>query len=300
MNRTTGRTDATRQGARHIESRIRAAAADGRPALAGFLTAGYPSREGFDGVARGVAGAVDVLELGVPFSDPMADGVTIQEASRAALADGVTLDWILELVAGLELATPVVLMSYLNPLLTRSHARLAAEAAAAGVDGFIVPDLPLEEAGALRDALGREGLALIQLVTPLTPPARRRRLSEASRGFLYAVTRTGTTGASAASPKSSGDVDTEAGAGTEHSTDADTIAYLASLRGLSDLPVLAGFGIRSTARVRELAPHVDGLIVGSALIERLTAGEDPIEFLHELREASRVTVASHEINEDMP
>lgn len=289
MSRVTGRVGDTRRGASHIESCIRAAAADGRPALAGFLTAGYPSREAFADVARRVAGAVDVLELGVPFSDPMADGVTIQEASRAALASGVTLDWILELVAGLELATPVVLMSYLNPLLTRSHAALAAEAAAAGVDGFIVPDLPLEESGPLRDALGREGLALIQLVTPLTPPPRRRRLAEASGGFLYAVTRTGTTGAG-----------TAAGAGTERSAGADVIAYLASLRELSDLPVLAGFGIRSADQVRELAPHVDGLIVGSALIERLAAGEDPVEFLQELRGARQVTGASHNINEDMP
>lgn len=277
-----GGTDGAARGAPHIENRIRAAAVHGRPALAGFLTAGYPSRAGFADVARRVAGAVDVLELGVPFSDPMADGVTIQEASRAALDDGVTLDWILELVAGLELATPVVLMSYLNPLLTRSHAALAGEAAAAGVDGFIVPDLPLEESGPLREALGRRGLGLIQLVTPLTPPARRRRLARASGGFLYAVTRTGTTGAGA----------TGGGSGP--------LAYLASLREVSDLPVLAGFGIRSPAQVRELAPHVDGLIVGSALIERLAAGEDPVEFLQELREARSVAAISHDINEDVP
>ncbi len=293
MNRTAGGVGGATRGASYIESRIRAATVDGRPALAGFLTAGYPSREEFGDVARGVAGAVDVLELGVPFSDPMADGVTIQEASRAALAGGVTLDWILELVAGLELETPVVLMSYLNPLLTRSHARLAAEAAAAGVDGFIVPDLPLEESEPLRHALRGEDLALIQLVTPLTPPPRRRRLAEASRGFLYAVTRTGTTGAGATESN-------EAGGHPEGSAGPAIVAYLASLREVSDLPVLAGFGIRSAARVRELAPHVDGLIVGSALIERLAADEDPVEFLRELRGAPRVTAASHDINEDMP
>lgn len=280
------RTASAPRGAERIATRIRSTGSDGRPALAGFLTAGFPAREDFGDIARRVADAVDVLELGVPFSDPMADGVTIQEASRAALADGVTLDWIFDLVAGLELATPVVLMSYLNPLLTRSHERLAGHAAAAGVDGFIVPDLPLEEAGPLRDALGREGVALIQLVTPLTPPARRRRLAEASAGFVYAVTRTGTTGA---------------GTGrADRSADPATLAYLASLRELSALPVLAGFGIRSAAQVRDLAPHVDGLIVGSALIERLAAGEDPVEFLHELRGAHRATDASQNVNEDTP
>lgn len=290
---TNWRADVPR-GAIHIEARIRAAVAEGHPALAGFLTAGFPSPADFADVARRVAAAVDVFELGVPFSDPMADGVTIQEASRAALACGVTLEWILELVAELELETPVVLMSYLNPLLTRPHAALAAEASAAGVDGFIVPDLPLEESGPLRDALGREGLALVQLVTPLTPPTRRRRLAQASGGFLYAVTRTGTTGADTTGADTTGQ---------PHSARADTLAYLRSLREVSDLPVLAGFGIRSSARVRALAPHVEGLIVGSALIERLASGEDPVEFLHELRGTRRVAAASndsHDIDEDVP
>lgn len=280
------------RGAGHVEARIRAAKADGRPALAGFLTAGYPSRAVFADLMRRVARTVDVLELGVPFSDPMADGVTIQEASRAALEGGVTLDWILELVAGLELAAPVVLMSYLNPLLTRSHATLAVEAAAAGVDGFIVPDLPLEESRPLRTALDREDLGLIQLVTPLTPAPRRRHLAEASRGFLYAVTRTGTTGAGTRPGRSGA-------AGSDGCVGPDALAYLASLRELSERPVLAGFGIRSPAQVRELAPYVDGLIVGSALIERLAADEDPVEFLDELREAGRVAV-SHDLNEDVP
>lgn len=296
---TTSPNAAQVAGAPRIEAAIRRAGAEGRPAIAAFLTAGFPSLDGFRDIVLRVAEAADVVELGVPFSDPMADGVTIQEASRAALENGVTLDWILELVAKLELATPVVLMSYLNPLLTRSHSRLAAEAAAAGVGGFIVPDLPLEESGPLRHALDREGLALIQLVTPLTPPLRRRRLAEASAGFLYAVTRTGTTGAGATRAGATGEGATGTAA-TDGSAGPAALAYLASLRELSDLPVLAGFGIRSAAQVRELAPHVDGLIVGSALIERLAAGEDPVEFLKELRGARRTTAASHDINEDMP
>lgn len=252
-----------------VESAIRTARAAGRPALAAFLTAGYPSREGFDDVVRRVADVADVIELGVPFSDPMADGVTIQNASRAALADGVTLDWILELVAGLGLDTPILLMSYLNPLLGRSHEALAAGAVSSGVSGFIVPDLPYEESGPLRRALAPAGLALVQLVTPLTPPGRRQRLAAASTGFVYAVTRTGTTG-------------TSANGGARGKIGETTDAYLRELRRLSPRPVLAGFGIRSAAQVREIGDAVDGVIVGSALIERLAAGEDPAAFLRSL------------------
>lgn len=252
-------------GARRIEAAIRRAGADGRPAIAAFLTAGFPSREAFPDVVRRVSEVADVIELGVPFSDPMADGVTIQAASRAALADGVTLDWILELVADLELRVPVVLMSYLNPLLTRSHDELVTQATAAGVDGFIVPDLPYEESGSLRRALEPSGLALIQLVTPLTPPARRQRLAEASTGFLYAVRRTGTTGAAG-----------------QDGDDAGVAAYAAGLRAVSACPVLAGFGVRTPEQVRRLHGHFDGVIVGSALIEQLMAGEDPAVFLRKL------------------
>lgn len=261
----------TGTGADRIETAIRTAGGEKRPALAAFLTAGFPSREVFPDIVRRVAKVADVLELGVPFSDPMADGVTIQEASRTALADGVTLDWIVDLVAGLGLEVPVVLMSYLNPLLTRSHEELAAQATAAGVDGFIVPDLPYEEAGPVRAALAPAGLALIQLVTPLTPPARRRRLAEASTGFLYAVTRTGTTGEVA---RSGGELP------------SGLPEYAAGLRAASPLPVLAGFGVRTPEHVRRLHAHFDGVIVGSALIERLAAGEDPAEYLQRLRTPS--------------
>jgi len=252
-------------GAAAVESVIRTARASGRPALAAFLTAGFPSRDGFSDVVRRVAAAADVIELGVPFSDPMADGVTIQHASRAALANGVTLDWILDLVDGLRLDTPVMLMSYLNPLLGRPHEVLATDATVAGVSGFIVPDLPYEESGPLRRALAPAGLGLVQLVTPLTSPGRRQRLAAASTGFLYAVTRTGTTGS---------------GEGT---IDGTSSAYLRELRELSPRPVMAGFGIRSAEQVREIGDAVDGVIVGSALIERLAAGEDPAAFLHSLQ-----------------
>lgn len=262
---TTPTNVAAATGAARIEAAIRRAGAEGRPAIAAFLTAGFPSRDAFPDIVRRVAEAADVIELGVPFSDPMADGVTIQEASRAALGGGVTLDWILDLVAALQLRLPVVLMSYLNPLLTRSHDVLASQARTAGIDGFIVPDLPYEESGSLRRALEPSGLALVQLVTPLTPPARRQLLAEMSTGFLYAVTRTGTTGVAGR--------DGDPGGFAE---------YASGLRAVSPRPVMAGFGVRTPDQVRRLHPHFDGVIVGSALIEQLMAGEDPAAFLRQL------------------
>ncbi|MDQ7087968.1 MAG: tryptophan synthase subunit alpha [Acidobacteriota bacterium] len=166
------------------------------PALVAYLTAGFPSLEAFRPALLATAARAAVVEVGVPFSDPMADGATIQRASRRALEAGVTLEWILEQLEALreELAAPVVLMSYLNPLLAGGLERCVRRAAAAGVAGMIVPDLPLEEAGLLRELLQRESMALVQLVTPVTAPGRLDRLVRASAGFVYAVTTTGITG----------------------------------------------------------------------------------------------------------
>jgi tryptophan synthase alpha chain len=252
-------------GSLRLEQAIRSANERGEPALAAFLTAGFPTREGFADVVRQVALHADIVELGVPFSDPMADGVTIQDSSRQALADGVTLSWILELVADLRLSVPIVLMSYLNPLLSRGFNILAADAAEAGVAGFIVPDLPVDESDPFREALTEKHVALIQLVTPLTPVDRQKRIAAASQGFLYAVTRTGTTGGD-----STGSVSSIA-------------TYLQGLRAVSPVPVLAGFGVRTADHVQSLARYTDGVIVGSALVERLAAGDDPAEFLRQLR-----------------
>ncbi|MFQ5529710.1 MAG: tryptophan synthase subunit alpha [Gemmatimonadota bacterium] len=255
----------SRPGGVRLETAIRSAAARGEPAVAAFLTAGYPSLDGFSELVRCVAAEVDVVELGVPFSDPMADGITIQDSSRQALANGVTLSWILDLVAGLDSSVPIVLMSYLNPLLARGLDRLAEDASSAGVSGFIVPDLPFDEAGPMRDALSARGVALIQLVTPLTPDDRRTRIAAASQGFLYAVTRTGTTG------------------GDETDASCGVAEYLRGLRAVSPVPVLAGFGIRTADQVSAIAGSADGVIVGSALVEHLAAGDDPAVFLKGLR-----------------
>lgn len=236
-----------------------------KPALIAFMTAGYPDPAHFLRDIRAVAEAADAIEVGVPFSDPMADGVTIQRASRIAIENGVNLHWILDQLANrdFDLKAPVLLMSYLNPLLVHGYERLADEAALAGVAGFIVPDLPLEESEPLRSALERNGLALVQLVTPATRAERVRTLAAASSGFVYAVTRTGTTGSGALA--------------------ADLAGYLGMVKAASDLPVCAGFGVRSREQVAEIGRHADGVIVGSALVEVLERGEDPAAFLSGLR-----------------
>lgn len=173
------------------------------PALVGYITAGFPEPREFLAVLESVASACDAVEIGVPFSDPMADGVTIQRASQRAIEKGVSLKWILDELARRDSAldTPVLLMSYLNPLLAYGYEALAARAVEARVSGFIVPDLPYEESAPLAAALEPHGLALVQMVTPATPPERLARLTAASRGFVYAVTRAGVTGAAALPPE---------------------------------------------------------------------------------------------------
>jgi tryptophan synthase alpha chain len=248
-----------------ISAAIGAAVSQGRPALVGFLTAGFPTLADFKRNLTEVASVCDVVEIGVPFSDPMADGSTIQRASFAALGNGVTLRWILdELAAWSERSVPVLLMSYLNPLLAFGLGRLPAAAAAAGVSGFIVPDLPFEESGELKSALDREGLALVQMVTPVTPPARLEMLCDSAQGFVYAVTMTGTTGKSAEVPDA-------------------VLDYMDRVKRCSRVPVCAGFGIRSRAQVERFASHVDGVVVGSALVEALERGSDVRAFLRSLR-----------------
>jgi tryptophan synthase alpha chain len=254
----------TTQAHDRIGAAIRAAA--GRPALVAFMTGGFPDRAGFRRRLTAVAGAADVVEIGVPFTDPMADGMTIQRASHAALAAGFTLPWLFDELQALtpRPRAPLLLMSYLNPLLAFGLDRLPEAAAAAGVAGFIIPDLPHEEGGDMRSALDRAGLALVQMVTPVTPAERLRRLCADARGFVYAVTMTGTTGRSVAVPDA-------------------VLDYLDRVRAVSPVPVCAGFGIRGREQVARLAAHVDGVVVGSALVEVLERGEDPVAFLASLR-----------------
>jgi len=233
----------------------------GQAAFVGFLTAGYPSLAVTVPamVAMDRAG-VDVIELGVPFSDPMADGGTIAKANQGALENGVTLAWALGAARDARAAgvrAPIVLMGYLNPLLAYGAA-LAADAAAAGVSGFIVVDLLPEDAGALRGALDACGLAFIPLVAPTTADSRLGAIGAAAAAFVYCVSVTGVTGARADLPP-------------------DLEAFVARVR--AGLPrgarVAVGFGLSTRAHVDAVARFADGVVMGSAIVRALEAGGVP-------------------------
>jgi tryptophan synthase alpha chain len=249
-----------------IGEAIVAANNDGRTGLVPFITAGYPEPAAFAATLQAIAEVGDVVELGVPFSDPMADGMTIQRSSFAAIENGVTLTWIFEQLDHLKgsVNAPLIMMSYLNPLLAFGYAKLASRARETGVCAFIVPDLPYEESAEIAAALEPEGVGLIQLVTPATPAERLQILAAATRGFLYAVTITGITGGDSGLP-------------------ADLADYLDQVSAASSVPVCAGFGIRTAEDVVNVGKHAAGAIVGSALVEVLERGEDAAEFLRQIR-----------------
>ena len=250
-------------GSKYIEERIKAPKASG-PALIPFITAGYPNAEDFKQTLFEISKKADVIEIGVPFSDPMADGVTIQRSSHTAIENGVTLKWIFNQLKEINLDTPIVLMSYLNPLYVFGMEELTKASLESGVDGFIVPDLPIEESKELNDRLSEAGLALIQLVTPATPKDRIEMITNQSSGFIYAVTIKGVTGG-------------------EDALSADVIDYLKQVQEIAKIPVCAGFGIREKSDVEMLANHVDGIIVGSAIVETIEQGNSPTEFLDQLK-----------------
>ena len=250
-------------GSKRIAASINNARKTG-PAIIPFVTAGYPEKEGFLGLIEALSLCSDVIEIGVPFSDPMADGVTIQRSSHMAIETGVKLSWIFDQLKLIQINTPIVLMSYLNPLYVFGYNKLVKESKAAGVDGFIIPDLPIEEGDDLRQILNRNDLGLIQLVTPATPESRIKEIADKSSGFLYAVTIKGVTGGG-------------------QSLSGEVTTYLETVKSVSSIPVCAGFGVRSNNDVVLLEPFVDGVIVGSALVEAIEAGIDPTDFLNALR-----------------
>ncbi|BCT93400.1 tryptophan synthase alpha chain [Lysobacter helvus] len=261
---------------RRLEATFSALQSAGRKALVPFVTAGDPSLAATVPVLHAlVAAGADVLELGVPFSDPMADGPVIQRSSERALARGAGMGYVLDTVRAFRTTddrTPVVLMGYLNPVEIRGAEAFARDAAAAGVDGVLLVDLPPEEAGDLRAALAAHGLALILLASPTTPEARLQRLVDDAVGYLYFVSFAGVTGADR--------LDASAAA-----------ARLDALRAASRVPVLAGFGIKDAASAAAMAAHADGVVVGSALVAALADAADPPAaaraFLAPLREALR-------------
>ncbi|WMJ69950.1 tryptophan synthase subunit alpha [Stenotrophomonas sp. 24(2023)] len=233
-------------------ARLRAA---GRKALIPFVTAGDPSLEATVPVLHALVDAgADVLELGVPFSDPMADGPTIQRSSERALARGAGLRYVLQAVSEFrqrDSTTPVVLMGYLNPVEIHGYAAFAAAAVGAGVDGVLLVDLPPEEAGEAQQAFDAAGLALVLLASPTTSEARAEKLLSLARGYLYYVSFAGVTGAS------------------ERLDSAAASARLQGLRARAQVPVVAGFGIKDAASAAAMAEQADGVVVGSALVAAL-------------------------------
>lgn len=236
-----------------IEAALRRAASEKRAALIPFLVAGDPSPGETPALVAALAEAgADVVELGVPFSDPVADGPAIQRASERALAGGTTLPRTLDLVRRIRERTevPLVLFGYLNPILAFGVPALCREAPGAGIDGLLVVDLPVEEGAGMRDAFRAAGLDTIQLAAPTSGAERIRRIAAESRGFVYAISRTGVTGARAEL--------------------ADGLAELvAAVRKATSLPVAVGFGVSRPEQAREVAALADGVVVGSALVEAI-------------------------------
>ena len=240
-----------------IDQRFVELKAAGRKGLVGYLTAGDPTLEQSEAAIReALTAGVDVLELGVPFSDPTADGPTIQAAAKRALDGGTTLVGVLAMVRRLraDFDTPIVLFGYANPFLAYGYERLCADAAAAGVDGFLVVDLPYEEVGELKPFADAAGLHVIPLVAPTTPPERMSEILASAGGFVYYIMVTGVTGARVAM--------------------ADDVAErVALVRAATDLPVAVGFGVSNGAQAAQVGAGADAVVVGSALVKAATQGE---------------------------
>ena len=240
----------------------------GKKALVGFLMAGDPDLEASELSCRtALDQGVDILEMGVPFSDPTADGPVIQAAGQRALEAGTTLSKVLGMVKRLrkDYEAPIVLFGYVNPLFSHGYERVAKEAAAAGVDALLVVDLPFEESGELRQHLDKHGLDFITLVAPTTPEDRLRMILKGARGFVYYIMVKGVTGTRAVMA-------------------ADVSPHLDRLKALTRLPVVAGFGVGSGAQARNAARYAGGVVVGSALIK--AAQENRLaKFVSELRQA---------------
>jgi tryptophan synthase alpha chain len=243
-----------------IEARFAALKQDGRKAFVSFMMAGDPGFETCLAILKGLPGAgVDIIELGMPFTDPMADGPTIQLAGQRALEAGQTMDRTLEMVRAFREGdgeTPVVLMGYYNPIYSRGVERFLAEAKAAGVDGLIIVDLPPEEDSELCIPAQRAGLNFIRLATPTTDDRRLPKVLQNTSGFVYYVSITGITGAAAAQS-------------------ADVGPEVTRIKAKTDLPVVVGFGIRTPEAAEAIAKVADGAVVGSAIVDRIGKGDAP-------------------------
>ncbi len=263
----------TISGSDRIAARFAALAIEDRAAFVAFITAGDPGYEASAAILDALPGAgADIIELGMPFSDPVADGPAIQRASQRALAGGMTLARTLEMVADFRTrddATPIVLMGYFNPIHRYGPERFAGDAARAGVDGLIVVDLPPEEDDDLRPFTQEAGLHLIRLVTPTTDAGRLSTVLRDAGGFVYYVSVTGITGGKSA-----------AGAEIRDALD--------SVRQHTTLPVAVGFGIRTLEQAAEVARNADAVVVGSAIVDTIAASLDA-------NEADRVNCVAEQI-----
>lgn len=226
-----------------------------RAALMPYLPLGFPTVEvSRDLIVAAASAGADILELGIPFSDPLADGPVIAKATQTALDNGMTVAKCLDMVKSARakgIDIPLVLMGYYNPILRYGIDRFARDAASGGIDGVIVPDLPLEEAGALSAACELHGLDLVFMAAPTSPPERLRKISAATRGFLYMVSLTGTTGIRDSLPDGLRD-------------------FLERTRALTAKPLCVGFGISNADNARRVAGIADGVIVGTAMVTRIT------------------------------
>ena len=262
-------------GTERIEAAFQAAKDEGRAALMPYMMAGYPDRETSLAVAEAYVNAgADLVELGVPFSDPLADGPVIHAAATAALASGATLESSLDVCESISDRVPVVLMVYANMVLAHGGATgFARRALAAGAAGAIVPDLPLGEAEDVRDAFADAGLALVPLVAPTTPAERLARICAVAKGFVYVVSTVGTTGEREEVPAALADL-------------------VAVTKAEATVPVAVGFGIGTPAQAAEVGRIADGVIIGSRLVRAAGEADDPeaaaeavSDFLRETRVA---------------
>lgn len=231
------------------------------PALMPYFTMGYPDFEtSLSCIQAAVEAGADLIELGMPFSDPLADGPVIQRSTQIALDNGMTAARCLEMTTELRrrgVSLPLMLMGYFNPILAYGIERCAHDAADAGADGFIVPDLPMEEAGELESACEVNGLAFIYMLAPTSTPERIEKVAARARGFIYLVSVAGITGERASLPEGLGE-------------------FVARVRQHAKAPVAVGFGISTPAQAAEVGKIADGVIIGSAVI-KAAGGEAPVE-----------------------
>lgn len=263
-------------GEARIAEAFKAAREEDRAALMPYMMAGFPDRETSMAIAAAYADSgADLVELGVPFSDPLADGPVIHAAATAALEAGATLGSALEVCRSVSDRVPVVFMAYANMVLAQGAAEFARSAAAAGAAGAIVPDLPLDEAAEVREAFGEAGLALVPLVAPTTPSERRARICAAARGFVYVVSTVGTTGERDEVP-------------------AGLAELVAATRAEAEVPVAVGFGIGTPEQAAQVGRIADGVIVGSRLVRaagEATSPEAAVDAVSEFLSETRVALA---------